>query len=55
MKSYFDRYGSVFKMCFGPKSFLVVSDPVITRCAAARGAARRGARGARDANVVCYG
>jgi len=31
MKAYFDRYGSVFKMCFGPKSFLVVSDPVVTR------------------------
>ncbi|KAJ1636094.1 hypothetical protein T492DRAFT_625694 [Pavlovales sp. CCMP2436] len=25
MKVYFDRYGSVFKMCFGPKSFLVTS------------------------------
>jgi hypothetical protein len=31
MKSYFDRYGSVFKMCFGPKSFMVVSDPVVVR------------------------
>merc|ERR1719217_1076652 len=31
IKAYFDRYGSVFKMCFGPKSFLVVSDPVVAR------------------------
>ena len=28
---YFDRYGSVFKMCFGPKSFMVVTDPVIAK------------------------
>ena len=31
MKTYFDRYGSVYKMCFGPKSFMVVTDPVVTR------------------------
>eukprot|EP00929_Paragymnodinium_shiwhaense_P058746 TRINITY_DN29435_c0_g1_i1.p1 TRINITY_DN29435_c0_g1~~TRINITY_DN29435_c0_g1_i1.p1 ORF type:complete len:753 (+),score=223.63 TRINITY_DN29435_c0_g1_i1:55-2259(+) len=31
MKTYFDQYGSVFKMCFGPKSFLVVSDPVVAK------------------------
>ena len=29
LKTYFDRYGSVYKMCFGPKSFMVVNDPVI--------------------------
>ena len=31
MKNYFDRYGPVFKMCFGPKSFMVISDPVVAR------------------------
>lgn len=31
LKTYFDRYGSVYKMCFGPKSFMVVNDPVIAR------------------------
>lgn len=31
LKTYFDRYGSVYKMCFGPKSFMVSSDPVIAR------------------------
>jgi len=31
LKTYFDRYGSLYKMCFGPKSFMVVSDPVIAR------------------------
>jgi cytochrome P450 len=27
----FMRFGGVFKLCFGPKSFLVVSDPVVAR------------------------
>jgi cytochrome P450 len=31
LKTYFDRYGSVYKMCFGPKSFMVVNDPVIAK------------------------
>mmetsp|Transcript_114952 Transcript_114952/g.199267 ORF Transcript_114952/g.199267 Transcript_114952/m.199267 type:complete len:714 (-) Transcript_114952:203-2344(-) len=31
MKTYFDQYGSIFKMCFGPKSFLVVADPMIAK------------------------
>ena len=31
MKTYFDQYGPVFKMCFGPKSFLVVSDPMVAK------------------------
>ena len=31
LKTYFDRYGTVYKMCFGPKSFMVVNDPVIAR------------------------
>lgn len=31
LKTYFDRYGSVYKMCFGPKSFMVVNDPVVAR------------------------
>ena len=30
-RTYFDRYGSLFKMCFGPKSFMVVTDPVVAR------------------------
>jgi cytochrome P450 family 97 subfamily B polypeptide 3 len=29
--SYFKKYGSVYKLCFGPKSFIVVSDPVIAK------------------------
>lgn len=29
--SYFKKYGAVFKLCFGPKSFIVVSDPVIVK------------------------
>ncbi|GKY98823.1 hypothetical protein MPSEU_000838400 [Mayamaea pseudoterrestris] len=28
LQNYFQRYGSPYKLCFGPKSFLVVSDPV---------------------------
>ena len=31
MKTYFDKYGSLFKMCFGPKSFMVVADPVVAK------------------------
>ena len=31
LKTYFDRYGSVYKMCFGPKSFMVVNDPVVAK------------------------
>ena len=31
LKTYFDRYGNLYKMCFGPKSFMVVNDPVIAR------------------------
>lgn len=29
--SYFRKYGPVYKLCFGPKSFIVISDPVIAK------------------------
>lgn len=29
--SYFLKYGPVFKLCFGPKSFIVISDPTIAK------------------------
>jgi len=28
LQNYFQNYGSPYKLCFGPKSFLVISDPV---------------------------
>ena len=28
LQRYFNNYGSPYKLCFGPKSFLVISDPV---------------------------
>ena len=28
LQRYFNEYGSPYKLCFGPKSFLVVSDPI---------------------------
>ena len=28
LQKYFNEYGSPYKLCFGPKSFLVISDPV---------------------------
>ena len=28
LQRYFNEYGSPYKLCFGPKSFLVISDPV---------------------------
>jgi cytochrome P450 family 97 subfamily B polypeptide 3 len=31
LQNYFCSYGSPYKLCFGPKSFLVVSDPVQAR------------------------
>lgn len=31
LQNYFNTYGSPYKLCFGPKSFLVVSDPVQAR------------------------
>jgi cytochrome P450 len=31
LKDYRERYGTVFKLLFGPKSFIVVSDPVICK------------------------
>lgn len=31
LQRYFNNYGSPYKLCFGPKSFLVISDPVQAR------------------------
>jgi hypothetical protein len=31
LQNYYQKYGSPFKLCFGPKSFLVISDPVQAR------------------------
>jgi hypothetical protein len=28
LQSFYKKYGSPYKLCFGPKSFLVISDPV---------------------------
>lgn len=28
LQSYYQNYGSPYKLCFGPKSFLVISDPI---------------------------
>jgi hypothetical protein len=31
LQNYFQNYGSPYKLCFGPKSFLVISDPIQAR------------------------
>ena len=31
LQTYYEKYGGVFKLLFGPKSFLVVSDPTIVK------------------------
>jgi cytochrome P450 family 97 subfamily B polypeptide 3 len=31
LKTYFEQYGGVFKLLFGPKSFIVISDPSIAK------------------------
>lgn len=31
LQNYYQKYGSPYKLCFGPKSFLVISDPVQAR------------------------
>lgn len=31
LQQYMEDYGSPYKLCFGPKSFLVISDPVQAR------------------------
>ena len=31
LQRYYNNYGSPYKLCFGPKSFLVISDPVQAR------------------------
>lgn len=31
LQNYFENYGSPYKLCFGPKSFLVISDPIQAR------------------------
>jgi hypothetical protein len=28
---YYQKYGPVYKLCFGPKSFVVISDPTIAK------------------------
>jgi hypothetical protein len=28
LQNYYENYGSPYKLCFGPKSFLVISDPI---------------------------
>jgi hypothetical protein len=31
LQNYFQNFGSPYKLCFGPKSFLVISDPIQAR------------------------
>ena len=31
LNKYYKEYGSVFKLAFGPKSFIVISDPVMVK------------------------
>eukprot|EP00904_Undaria_pinnatifida_P013190 jgi/Undpi1/9000/HiC_scaffold_26.g11461.m1 len=31
LKKYYDQFGPAYKLCFGPKSFIVISDPVMIR------------------------
>ena len=31
LQRYYKNYGSPYKLCFGPKSFLVISDPIQAR------------------------
>eukprot|EP00596_Hydrurales_sp_CCMP1899_P007622 CAMPEP_0119042500 /NCGR_PEP_ID=MMETSP1177-20130426/15534_1 /TAXON_ID=2985 /ORGANISM="Ochromonas sp, Strain CCMP1899" /LENGTH=178 /DNA_ID=CAMNT_0007009349 /DNA_START=159 /DNA_END=692 /DNA_ORIENTATION=+ len=31
LRSYYDEFGSVYKLLFGPKSFVVISDPIIAK------------------------
>lgn len=31
LQNYYQNYGSPYKLCFGPKSFLVISDPIQAR------------------------
>ena len=31
LQDYYNRYGSIFKLAFGPKSFMVISDPVMVK------------------------
>jgi hypothetical protein len=31
LRDYYKEYGSVYKLAFGPKSFIVVSDPVLVK------------------------
>ncbi len=31
LKQYYDEFGSVYKLLFGPKSFIVISDPSIAK------------------------
>jgi hypothetical protein len=31
LRKYYQQYGSIYKLAFGPKSFIVVSDPIIVK------------------------
>ena len=31
LRSYYEKYGSVYKLLFGPKSFIVISDPTVAK------------------------
>ena len=31
LRNYYNKYGSVFKLLFGPKSFIVISDPTVAK------------------------
>lgn len=31
LRTYYEKYGSVYKLLFGPKSFIVISDPIIAK------------------------
>ncbi|CAM9622696.1 unnamed protein product, partial [Laminaria digitata] len=31
LKKYYEQFGPAYKLCFGPKSFIVISDPVMIR------------------------
>jgi len=31
LQSYYQEFGSVYKLLFGPKSFIVISDPTIAK------------------------
>lgn len=38
MHAYAERFGPVYKMCFGPKSFMVIGDPTVAKAVLREGA-----------------